>query len=637
MYIVRGAERALAAFGGTPVALGAIVLALLVNRLTWPLFAQAPYALLFVAVMIAAQWADEVPGLLSIPVAAVAHALVLGRVLPAAFSELSLLVFIGLALGVNRLIVSRRRAEAGLRASEAELRSGWEHAGMGAALLDLRGQVIRINPALARMFGWQTQVRRGIHYREMMQPADGQEEHALFLELVQGRRDEYRREQAYRTESGAVIWARAVTSLVRDAGGRPTGALLMLEDVTDRKALEEQVRQIQKLDAMGRLVAGVAHDFNNLLTAIGGYAELAREEISDPSPRHQLDEVLAVTRRATALTRQLLMFSRRPSIDPPPLRFDNVITEMTSLVERLTGRDVAVIRTLRSGLASVRIDPSHLEQIVVNLAVNARDAMTAGGTLTIETSLVDLPGADASDRAAQPPPGPYVLLTVSDTGVGMDEHVKTRLFEPFFTTKEAGEGTGLGLATVYGIVKQYGAYIWVESEAGQGSRFKIYFPQVPEVAEPMLASPPAPTSASVPPVRASIGPSREIGVLVVEDDRSVRAFTCAVLRNAGYDAVGVATGEEAMALASTQSIPLHLIMTDVALPGISGVDLVRQFREMRPRARVLYSSGFSALALRSQGVIDESRGFLPKPFTRNQLLAAVQARLEDHDVGANLP
>src|SRR5688572_25724775 len=465
---VRGVERALAAFGGTPVALAAIAVALLVNRFTWPLFAQAPYALLLGAIMIAAQWADEVPGLLSIPVAAVAHALIFGRMLPAAFSEWSLLVFMGLALAVNRLIVSRRRAEAALRASEAELRSGWEHTAMGAALLDLQGHVIRINPALARMFGCPAQVRSGVHYREMMQPADGQEEHALFLDLVQGRRDEYRREQAYRTESGGVIWARAVTSLVRDDGGRPTGALLMLEDVTDRKALEEQIRQIQKLDAMGRLVAGVAHDFNNLLTAIGGYAELAREEISDPGPRHHLDEVITVTRRATALTRQLLMFSRRPSIDPPPLLFDSVIAEMTSLVERLTGRDVVVVTKLQGAAASVKIDPSHLEQIVVNLAVNARDAMLNGGTLAIETSLVELPGADTSNRAVQPSPGPYVLLTVSDTAVGMDEHGKTRLFEPFFTTKEAGEGTGPGPATGYGTVKQYGAYFGVKSEPEEG-------------------------------------------------------------------------------------------------------------------------------------------------------------------------
>jgi signal transduction histidine kinase len=292
----------------------------------------------------------------------------------------------------------------------------------------------------------------------------------------------------------------------------------MLEDVTDRKALEEQVRQIQKLDAMGRLVAGVAHDFNNLLTAIGGYAELAREEVDEPVPRRQLDEVLAVTRRATALTRQLLMFSRRPSIDPAPVQIDTVIEGMTSLLERLAGPGVTVVTTLAAAAATVKLDPTHLEQIVVNLAVNARDAMPNGGALSIETALVELPGADASTRAAQPSAGPYVLVTVGDTGVGMDEETKARLFEPFFTTKRAGEGTGLGLATVYGIVKQCSAYIWVESEPGQGSRFKIYFPRVVPVLESTPPRSQAPTAESMPPVSTGSGSTRSAGVLVVEDD-----------------------------------------------------------------------------------------------------------------------
>jgi CheY-like chemotaxis protein len=293
---------------------------------------------------------------------------------------------------------------------------------------------------------------------------------------------------------------------------------------------------------------------------------------------------------------------------------------------------VSVVTSLRAE-ASVKLDASHLEQIVVNLVVNARDAMPNGGILTIETSLVELPGADLSAKVPQPPSGPFVLLAVTDTGVGMDEQVKARLFEPFFTTKEPGEGTGLGLATVYGIVKQSGAYIWVESERGKGSRFRIYFPQVPPAVESMPS--PAISTLSLP-LDPATDPSRDTGILVVEDDRSVRAFTCAVLRNAGYEALGASTGEEAMALASTHSVPLHLIVTDVALPGISGVDLVRQLRTMRPQARVLYSSGFSALTLQSQGVIEETGGFLAKPFTRRQLLAAVRARLEDRDVGAPL-
>jgi CheY-like chemotaxis protein len=310
---------------------------------------------------------------------------------------------------------------------------------------------------------------------------------------------------------------------------------------------------------------------------------------------------------------------------------------MTSLIERLVGREVRVVSTLGGGAAAcVKLDPSHLEQIVVNLAVNARDAMPNGGHLTIETAVIDLPAPDAPTRTAQPAPGPYVLLTVSDTGVGMDEHVKRRLFEPFFTTKKAGEGTGLGLATVYGIVKLCGAYIWVESEPGQGSRFTICFPQVPLPYESAVASPasmPEPVSSAATP---ELSEWRNRGILVVEDDRSVRLFMCAVLRNAGYEAMDVATGEEALALVSRRSVPFHLIMADVGLPGIGGTELARQLRNMRPDARILWASGFSARALRSQGLIDETAGFLPKPFTRDQLLAAVQERLNDPEVGASV-
>ena len=631
---MRGAERVFLSLGGTSVAFGAIALALLVSLFTWPLLARTPFALLFLALMGAAKWGDEIAGLIAIPIAAVAHFVIFDHLLPDDFRTPPYVVFVVFAFGMNRLIVNLRRSEAAQRASEAELRSWWEHAAIAAAILDLQGRVIRINPALARMFGYHEPVRSGIHYRELTRPADDKGELALFADLVERGRDAYRREQAYRTETGSVIWARAVMSLVRDDGGKPTGALLMLEDLTDRRALEEQVRQIQKLDAMGRLVAGVAHDFNNLLTAIGGYAELAREGVSDTGPRRQLDEVLSVTRRATALTRQLLMFSRRPSIDPAPLNIDAIIAGMTSLVGRLVGHGVAVVTNLQAE-ASVKLDASHLEQIVVNLAVNARDAMPRGGILTIETARVELPAADPSANVAQPPPGPYVLLAVTDTGVGMDDHVKARLFEPFFTTKEPGEGTGLGLATVYGIVKQSAAYIWVESEPGRGSKFRIYFPEVTPV-DSFVPSQAARAGVPVSLPELSTEPLREKGILVVEDDTSVRTFTCAVLRSAGYEALGASTGEEAMALASTPAIPLHLIVTDVSLPGISGVDLVRQLRTMRPHARVLYSSGFSALALKSQGVFEESGGFLAKPFTRGQLLAAVRARLEDRDIGASL-
>jgi PAS domain S-box-containing protein len=535
---VRSAERVVAAIGGTRLSLGVTVLALLATRLTWPLLQPTPFALLIVSTIVAAQRADERLGLLLIPISAAAQALLFRGVLPAAGSGQGFAVFMVVALGLNRLIVSRRRVEAALRASEAELRSGWEHAAVGAALLDLRGHVTRVNPAFARLFGRLGDGRRAVHYRELLRQVDGEDDRELFEDLIAGRRDEYRREQAYQGEGDSVIWARGVMSLVRDDEQRPVRALLLLEDITDRKVLEEQVRQAQKLDTMGRLVATVAHDFNNLLTAIGGYADLAYQGVDSPVARRHLGEVLSVTRRATALTRQLLMFSRRPSVDPAPLRLDEAIDASMALVRGLVGPNVSVVTALGARGATVKLDPSHLEQIVVNLAINARDAMPAGGRLSIDTSLVVLPNASVAATAAQLVPGPYVLLTVSDTGVGMDEQVRARLFEPFFTTKKAEQGTGIGLSTVYGIVKLYGAYILVESEPGHGSRFKIYFPQDPRSVQP---AEPADVrhraSAEQLLTRPAIRPARGTRILVVEDDTSVRSFTCTVLRDAGYDAV----------------------------------------------------------------------------------------------------
>ena len=612
---------------GYLLAVGSVSLALLTTWLAWPFLSRTPFFLLFVATMAGAHWAGERAGLVTIPLAAVGHAIFFGNEFPVAFTTRGLTVFVVLALGANRLIVSRKRTEAALRASEAQFRAGWEHAAVGAALLTRDGTLIRINPAFARILDCGKQNCTGTRFLDFTHPDDRHAEQALFAELAEGRRDDYRREQRYRTHDGTVIWGRVVTSLIRAGDGRPTGALLMLEDITDRKALEDQVRQMQKLDAMGRLVAGVAHDFNNFLTAIGGYTELAIREIEHQSPaRRDLEEVLRVSHRAAALTRQLLIFSRQPTLDPQPLNLDGVIAALDSLLRQLLGEHLRIATALKTGTTRVRLDPGHLEQIVVNLAVNARDAMPHGGTLTVETSLVDLDDTYAVDKPARPPSGSYVLLTVSDTGCGMDENVKARLFEPFFTTKDAGKGTGLGLATVYGIVKQCGGYIWVYSEPGHGTSFKIYFPQVPPAGEPLLRVPTRPA-----------GVAAQKTVLVVEDEPSVRALTCAILRKEGYEVLDAESGEQALALSATHTGSIHVIVSDVAMPGMGGVEVVRHVRGRHPDARVLHLSGFSELVLGSQGVLDAESSFLPKPFTRQQLVAKVQGLLDEpHPESARL-
>lgn len=606
---------------GYLLAVGSVSLALLITSLAWPLLEHTPFFLLFAATMVSAQWGGERAGLLSIPLAAIGQILVMGDSFPPAFALRGVPVFVVLAFFVNRLITSRHRIEAALRASEAQFRAGWEHAAIGVALVNPQGRIIRINPALERILGCAEQDCVDAPFLRFTHPGDVQIEEALFAALAEGREHEYRREQRYRRDDGTVIWGRVVVSAIRANDRQRAGALLMLEDITDRKALEEQVRRIQKLDAMGQLVAGVAHDFNNFLTAIGGYTELALREIEDtPAVQNDLREVLSVSHRAAALTRQLLAFSRPPALDSHPVNLDEVIPAVQSLLQQLLGENIHVVTALRSGAAGVKLDPSHLEQIVVNLAVNARDAMPSGGTLMIETSRVDLDHAYAADKPAHPPAGSYVLLTVSDTGCGMDDHVKAHVFEPFFTTKTAAKGTGLGLATVYGIVKQCNGYIWVYSEPGRGTSFKLYFPHLAQGLQTGDSRPYSPNRPADATARTT--------VLVVEDDPSVRTLTCAILRKEGYEVLDADSGEQALTVIIEHRGPVHLIVADLTMLGMGGAETARQVRSRYPEARVLHISGFSELALNSQRTFDAETAFLAKPFSSQQLLSKVQELLQ---------
>jgi PAS domain S-box-containing protein len=393
-------------------------------------------------------------------------------------------------------------------------------------------------------------------------------------------------------------------------------------DVTERKRLEDQLRQSQKMDALGRLAGGITHDFNNFLTALIGYTELALKQIGDdetiyPDLKNDLSEVLKVGRRAAALTRQLLIFSRSPMLEPPQaVSFDAVIAPLNGMLKQLLGDTVRLQSSLRSGDTRVRIDPRHLEQVVVNLATNARDAMRQGGELTIETSVVHLDDAYAAGKPAHPLTGSYVQLAVSDTGVGMDENTKAHLFEPFFTTKAAGEGTGLGLAMVYGIVKQSGGYIWVYSEPGRGTTFKLYFPLVPELPA-VHVEPRAPEPAD-----------EYQTILVVDDDEHVRAVARDVLRENGFRVLEARTGEEANQLAMEFTGAIHLLVTDVIMPGMTGGDLVVRLRRSRPALCTLFMSGYGPRAIAHHGLLDANAILLEKPFTSDQLLFLVRSMLE---------
>jgi nitrogen-specific signal transduction histidine kinase len=391
----------------------------------------------------------------------------------------------------------------------------------------------------------------------------------------------------------------------------------MAHDITRRKSIEGQLLQAQKMEAVGRLAGGIAHDFNNLLTAIFGSSELLLQDLSvDDRRRTDVEDIKQAAQRAAALTRQLLAFSRQQVLAPQVLDMNALITDLEKMLRRVIGEDVEFRTVLAPDLGAVLADPGQLEQVIMNLAVNARDAMPQGGKLTVETANVDLD--DAYAQAHVPVvPGRYAMLAVSDTGIGMDTQVKAHIFEPFFTTKEQGKGTGLGLATVHGIVKQSDGHIWVYTEPGQGTSFKIYLPRVEAAAEPPAPKPAPPSS-----LRGSET------VLLVEDEEAVRNLTRRVLEAHGYTVLTAADGPEALRLASRHNGPIHLLLTDVVMPNMGGRQLAERVVAARHETKVLYLSGYTDDAIVHHGVLDPGIAFLQKPFTPQGLARKLREVLD---------
>jgi len=417
---------------------------------------------------------------------------------------------------------------------------------------------------------------------------------------------------------GRVIWLRDMLHAIPDALGRVRQLRGLMIDITAHKRLETQFLQAQKMESIGRLASGVAHDFNNLLTAISGYTELMLEELPpEAAMRDDLEEISKIADRAVNLTHQLLAFAREQTFQPQIVNLNDVIQDVDKLLHRLIGEDIQLVTLPASDLHLVKADRGQIEQVLLNLAVNARDAMPHGGKLIIETSNVVLDRAYTRQHVAIAP-GDYVMLTVSDTGVGMSEIVQEHLFEPFFTTKEPDRGTGLGLATCYGIIKQHGGHLWVYSEVGQGATFKIYLPRVATGAEQRAIHP-----------DADAMPRGIETILLVEDEPMVRAPTARTLREHGYTVLEAANGEEALRIAQEQpGLAIQLLLTDVVMPHIGGRDVAARLKALHPTLKVVFASGYTDDVVVHHGILDPGDAFLQKPYAPAALVRKVREVLD---------
>ncbi len=523
------------------------------------------------------------------------------------------------ALVVAHDVTARRRAERSLTESEARKAAMLEAALDAVVAIDEEGRITEFNPAAERTFGHRRADVLGRPIVETIIPPDLRDRHRQGFEryLATGEASILgRRLQLTGLRSDGAVFPVELTVYRVPMPGPPTFSAF-IRDLTESRRLEEQLLQAQKMESVGRLAGGIAHDFNNLLTAISGYAQLALEsqELA-PEVGEDLAQIRRAAGRAVELTGQLLAFSRRQVMQPVPLDLGETLREISPMLRRLLGEDVRLALQVGPNLGHVLADPGQLSQVIVNLAVNARDAMPAGGTLTLEAANVDL-DAEYAQGHAEVVPGPYVVLSVTDTGNGMDEATRARLFEPFFTTKEQGKGTGLGLATVYGIVRQSGGHIWVYSEPGRGTVFKVYLPRVEAATGERLT----------PTVRPRNTEGTET-ILVVEDDDGVRAFVVTVLEGLGYHVLRAANADEAVEQAFRHDGTIGLLLTDVVMPGTSGVELAKRVREIAPAAKVLFVSGYTENTIVHHGVLDPGVAFLAKPFSPDALAERVRAELD---------
>ena len=509
-------------------------------------------------------------------------------------------------------ITERKRMEAQLQATMERLQAIVQNAPVGVNLLDRKGRVQEANPALCHILGYSAEELKGRSFKEYTHPDDLQQS-----PFDKWDRQSYELEKRYIRKDGNVVWVRVVACPINH-----NFMIGIVEDITGRKqkknkrrGLEEQLRQAQKMEAVGRLAGGIAHDFNNLLMVIQSYTEMLQDSLPAHDPlRRNTQEIMKAADRAASLTRQMLAFSRKQILSPVVLDLNAVIDETAKMLKRLIGEDIEFRVSPAESLWAIEADSDQIVQVLMNLCVNARDAMPQGGTLTIATGNVTVEEGSVSGQPYVAP-GDYVRLSVTDTGTGISKEMQEQIFDPFFTTKEVGKGTGLGLATVYGIVKQSGGYVWVDSELGQGACFTIYLPRVKGAIAPEM------------PAKAEAQPRGTETILVAEDEEALREAMCDYLRSLGYTVLAASSGQEALSVASEHEGHIDLLITDLVMPEMSGRELAQMLGSLRPDLKTIYMSGYTDDAVLRHGIHEPGTTFLQKPFSLGTLARKVRDTL----------